>query len=219
MDLWEANSLATQIAPHPCNVTREFLCTGSECSNLCDPSGCAVNPFRLGNQSFYGPGKIVDTNKPFTVVTQFITNDNTPTGSLITINRIYVQDGVVIQNSEVDLPGLPTVNSVTQNLCTAKENVLGDAVSFNTYGGLAQMGKSLKRGAVLVISLWDDLTGGMTWLDGLEGDDPSVPGALRGPCTASDVVSDPSASVTFSNIKVGDINSTFSLYSSPPFVQ
>ncbi|KAK7466339.1 hypothetical protein VKT23_005065 [Stygiomarasmius scandens] len=209
MDLWEANALATQLTPHPCNVTGEFVCTGSECSNLCDPSGCDLNPFRMGNQSFYGPGKIVDTNKLFTVVTQFITDDNTPTGTLSAINRIYVQDGVVIQNSKIDLPGLSAVNSMTQDLCTAKENVLGDAASFNTFGGMAQMGKSLERGAVLVISLWDDLTGGMTWLDGLTGNDPSVPGALRGPCTASDVVSDPSASVTFSNIKVGDLNSTF----------
>ncbi|THU82426.1 major cellobiohydrolase [Dendrothele bispora CBS 962.96] len=208
MDLWEANSVATQLTPHPCNVTGEFVCTGNACSNLCDPSGCDFNPFRMGNQSFYGPGKIVDTTKPFTVVTQFVTDDNTPTGTLSSINRIYVQDGVVIQNSKTTLPGLPAANALTQDFCTDKETVLHDAASFNTFGGMAQMGTSLARGAVLVMSLWDDLSGGMTWLDGSTGDS-STPGAVRGPCTSADVVLTPTAAVTFSNIKVGDLNSTF----------
>ena len=50
----------------------------------------------------------------------------------------------------------------------------------------------------------------MFWLDGLEGSDPSAPGALRGNCTTADSVADANASVVFSNIKVGDLNSTFS---------
>ncbi|KAK7462965.1 hypothetical protein VKT23_007546 [Stygiomarasmius scandens] len=218
MDLWEANALVSQMTPHPCKITGEYLCTGSECDlgNLCDPYGCDVNIFRLGNQSFYGPGKIVDTNKPFTVVTQFITDDNTSTGTLSAIKRVYVQDGVVIPDAKINVNGLPAVNSITPELCTAKANVLGDSSFFNTFGGLAQMGKSFERGTVLVFSLWNDLTGGMTWLDGVLGDDPSAPGALRGPCTASDVKSDPSASVTFSNIKIGDLNSTFKQSTSAP---
>lgn len=34
----------------------------------------------MGNHSFYGPGKIVDTASKFTVVTQFITADGTDSG-------------------------------------------------------------------------------------------------------------------------------------------
>ena len=209
MDLWEANSQTTQLTPHPCNVTGDFTCLGASCENLCDPSGCDFNPFRMGNQSFYGPGKIVDTTKPFTVVTQFITNDGTANGTLTSINRVYVQDGQVIQNSMVTLPNLPAVNDITQSFCTAKINTLDDAASFNQRGGLAAMGTSLARGAVLVISLWDSLGGGMDWLDGLEGTNSSSPGALRGPCTDAEAVSDAAASVTFSNIKVGDLFSTY----------
>jgi cellulose 1,4-beta-cellobiosidase len=209
MDLWEANSLSTQLAPHPCNVTGEFICTGTGCSNLCDPAGCEFNPFRMGNQGFYGPGDIVDTAKVMTVVTQFITDNNRASGRLSSIRRFYVQDGKVIPNSMVKLSGLPKVNSVTSDYCTAKMNVLGDSTAFDVHGGLAQMGRSLARGAVLVFSLWNDLGGGMTWLDGLAGD-ASRPGTLRGPCTAADVKSDPASSVTFSNIRVGDISSTFS---------
>ena len=88
-------------------------------------------------------------------------------------------------------------------------NELDDAASFNQRGGLAAMGTSLARGAVLVISLWDSLGGGMDWLDGLEGTNSSTPGALRGPCTDAEAVSDSAASVTFSNIKVGDLYTTY----------
>lgn len=161
----------------------------------------------MGNHSLYGPGAIVDTTKPFTVVTQFLTNDNTATGTLVQINRIYVQGGRVISNSNVNIPNLAVQNSITQDFCTNKEKVLGDASFFDTYGGLAQMGKSLARGAVLVMSLWDDLSGGMTWLDGLTGTDASTPGAQRGACTS--VSADSNAAVAFSNIKVGDLGSTF----------
>lgn len=209
MDLWEANSMTTQLTPHPCNVTGDFTCLGAGCEGLCDPSGCDFNPFRMGNQSFYGPGKIIDTTKPITVVTQFITNDGTASGTLTSINRVYVQNGNVIQNSKVTLPNLPEVNAITQDYCTDKINVLDDAASFNQFGGLAAMGTSLHRGAVLVFSLWDSLGGGMDWLDGLEGTNAAAPGALRGPCSDSQAVSDSSASVTFSNIKVGDLYTTY----------
>ncbi|KAK7030527.1 carbohydrate-binding module family 1 protein [Favolaschia claudopus] len=207
MDLWEANSVSTQLTPHPCNVTGEFVCTGSGCTNLCDPSGCEFNPFRMGNESFYAPSSsaTVDTTKVFTAVTQFITDNNRADGTLTSIRRFYVQNGKVIPNSVVELAGLPKVNDITADYCTDKMNVLGDSTAFNQHGGLAQMGKSLARGAVLVVSLWDDLGGGMTWLDGLAGD-ASQPGTLRGPCTSADIASDPTTSVTFSNIRVGDIN-------------
>jgi hypothetical protein len=33
MDLWEANSQAEALTPHPCNATGVKLCTGTACSN------------------------------------------------------------------------------------------------------------------------------------------------------------------------------------------
>lgn len=53
----------------------------------------------MGDTSFYGSGKTVDTTKPFTIVTQFITADGTDTGSLSEIKRFYVQNGQTIPNS------------------------------------------------------------------------------------------------------------------------
>ncbi len=53
----------------------------------------------MGNQDFYGTSKTVDTSKPFTIVTQFVTADNTDAGALVQMNRFYVQGGKVIPNS------------------------------------------------------------------------------------------------------------------------
>lgn len=214
MDIWEANSASTALTPHPCNVTGEFACTGTQCSELCDPDGCDFNPFRLGNTKFYGASDKmkVDTTSKFTVVTQFVTSDGTSRGELTEIRRLYVQNGIVIENSVVNVKGIPAVNSISTEFCDKKEEVFGDPTFFNTYGGLTNMGGALGRGVVLVLSLWNDLSGGMLWLDGVfpVGANATTPGVARGNCSAtSGSVSDPSASVTFSNIKIGDIGSTY----------
>ncbi|QRW24024.1 beta-1,4-D-glucan cellobiohydrolase [Rhizoctonia solani] len=81
MDIWEANSIANAYTPHPCTVTGQTRCSGTQCADYCDQPGCDWNPYRMGDKDLYGPGKVVDTKKKMTVVTQFITADNTPTAS------------------------------------------------------------------------------------------------------------------------------------------
>ncbi|KZP29331.1 glycoside hydrolase family 7 protein [Athelia psychrophila] len=222
MDIWEANSVSAAFTPHPCTVVGQTECTGTACAttdrygSACDPDGCDFNSYRQGDTSFYGPGKTVDTTKPFTVVTQFHTSDNTSTGTLTEIKRLYVQNGVVIQNSQSTIAGV-TGNSITTAYCDAQKTVFGDTNDFDTKGGLATMGKSLGRGAVLVLSVWDDYAVNMLWLDSdyPTTADPSTPGVARGTCaTTSGVpaqveVSAKSASVTYSNIKIGSIGSTY----------
>ncbi|KAG9020140.1 hypothetical protein FS837_008563 [Tulasnella sp. UAMH 9824] len=78
------------------------------------------------------------------------------------------------------------------------------------------MGQSLNRGGVLVLSVWDDYTVNMLWLDSTYPTDCTKDGCYRGTCaTTSGVPSDvessaSSATVTYSNIRVGPIGSTFS---------
>ena len=48
---------------------------------------------------------MVDTEKPMTVVTQFITDDGTDNGDLVEIRRLYLQDGDIIENSFSNLDG------------------------------------------------------------------------------------------------------------------
>ncbi|TEB34739.1 cellobiohydrolase [Coprinellus micaceus] len=210
MDIWEANSISSAYTPHPCKTTNEGglqRCSGTECNSpryagLCDPDGCDFNSYRQGHKTYYGPGQFVDTTKK------------------MTIRRLYVQDGKVIPNSKTNFPSLmKPYDSITQEFCDDQKTAFGDHPSFQNQGGLVQMGKSLAKGHVLVLSIWDDYEANMLWLDSLAyptDGDQSKPGIPRGTCATDsgkpkDVEANhPDAQVIFSNIKFGEIGSTYS---------
>jgi cellulose 1,4-beta-cellobiosidase len=81
---------------------------------------------------------------------------------------------------------------------------------------------ALRNGMVLALSIWDDQQAQMLWLDSTYPVNSTKPGAVRGTCGTisglpKDVEADnANASVTYSNIKIGDIGSTFGNTSSPP---
>ncbi|KAM0557036.1 hypothetical protein ACHAPJ_005716 [Fusarium lateritium] len=203
LDIWEANSRATHIAPHPCTEPGLYECTGDECgsSGVCDKSGCAWNPNRVNAPGFYGRGDSfkVDSTRKFTVVSQFLADKK---GNLKELHRHYVQDGQLIESAVVNIEGPPKVNYINDEYCEAV-----NATEYIRIGGTNQMGEAMSRGMVLVMSLWWDEGGFMNWLDQGEA----------GPCNATEgdpknilkVV--PNPEVTFSNIRIGEINSTFSL--------
>ncbi|KAJ7167488.1 cellobiohydrolaseI [Mycena filopes] len=219
IDVWQGNMYSASYAAHSCSVTSQTQCSGTQCNNtLCDADGCDFNPWRMGNPSFLGPGKVVDTTHPITVVTQFITNTGTATGTLTGIRRLYVQNGKVIQNANVNLPGVPqNVNSITDAFCTAQKTAVGDLDRFEALGGLASVTAALRKGMALALSIRDDPTSDMLWLDGNYPPtaNPAAPGVSRGPCSASSgnpkTVEQTQGSdfVIFSNIKWGPIGSTF----------
>ncbi|KAL2127533.1 hypothetical protein VTI74DRAFT_10582 [Chaetomium olivicolor] len=223
MDIWEANLDATAYSPHPCKVNEQTRCDGVDCgagsdrySGMCDKDGCDFNSFRLGNKEFYGPEKTVDTSKPFTIVTQFVTEDGTDTGALKSIHRFYVQDGKVIPNSETVVEGVDPVNYISDGFCEQQKAAFGDNNYFKTVGGMAAMGNSLGK-MVLVLSIWDDHAVSMNWLDSNypTDADPTKPGVARGRCDPEAGLPEtvekehPDAYVIYSNIKLGAINSTF----------
>lgn len=231
MDIWEANSVSAAYTPHPCTVTGQTRCQGDDCGiqpsnrfgGVCDPDGCDFNSFRMGDKTFYGAGKTVDTGKPFTVVTQFLTSNNSTSGTLTEIRRLYVQNGKVIQNSKTSVSGMDAYDSVTEDFCDAQKSAFGDQTSFQDHGGLAQMGASMKAGMVLVMSVWDDHAANMLWLD---SDYPttssaSTPGIARGTCATNSgdpktvESQSPNASVIYSNIKFGDIGTTYTNTGTP----
>jgi len=227
MDIWESNSVATAYTPHPCDTVGQYRCEGTECGDnwsderydgICDKDGCDFNSWRLGDQSFFGPGSDfkVDTTKPMTVVTQFLTSDGTDDGDLVEIRRLYVQDGEIIENSFSNLDGIDG-DSITDNFCDQTKEVFGDVNDHGEHGGLKTMGESLERGQVLVMSMWDDHDANMLWLDSNYplDKDPSTPGVNRGPCPEdSGVPADmesqyPDASVKYYNVKFGTLGSTY----------
>lgn len=194
------------------------MCEGDACggtysatryAGTCDPDGCDFNSYRMGDTSFYGPGATVDTSSVFTVVTQFIGEP------LTEIKRFYVQKGVVIPNSQSKVSGV-TGNSITADYCDAQKVAFGDNNVFDSHGGLAAMGTALGAGMTLVMSVWDDHYANMLWLDALNYPVNSTgAGTARGTCASDSGVPahvesvNADASVTFSNIKFGPINSTF----------
>lgn len=224
LDIWEANKISEAYTPHPCTVQGQYRCSGTECGDdsagqryngVCDKDGCDFNSYRMGNTSFYGPSMIVDTSKTITVVTQFITSDGTASGTLSQIKRFYVQNGKVIPNSMSNIAGIDAVNAISDNFCTQQKTAFGDTNSFAAKGGLTAMGQSMDRGQVLVLSIWDDHAVNMLWLDSTYPTTSTKPGAARGTCPTTsgqptDVESNyPNSSVTYSNIKIGPIGSTF----------
>ncbi|KAF8652143.1 hypothetical protein AX16_004529 [Volvariella volvacea WC 439] len=231
MDIWEANSISTAYTPHPCTVQGLSRCEGSSCGTndrygtVCDPDGCDFNSYRMGDKTYYGPGGTgVDTRSKFTVVTQFFTNNNSSSGTLSEIRRLYVQNGQVVQNSKVNIPGMDAYDSITGEFCDSQKSVFGDTTSFQNKGGMQAMGQALGAGMVLVLSVWDDHAANMLWLDSSYpvDADPNQPGIARGTCPTDsgkpiDVEeSAANASVTFSNIRFGDIGTTYTGGSTTP---
>lgn len=228
LDIWEANSISHATTPHVCTVEGQTRCEGTDCGDnasgdryngVCDKDGCDFAPFRLGNHTYYGPGDefTLDSTRPFTLVTQFITADGADDGDLAEMRRFYVQDGKTIENPMVTV-GDNSYDSITDQFCADQKSVFGDTDDFSRKGGLKAMGEVLDRGLVLVMSIWDDYDVQMLWLDSTYpiDADQSTPGVYRGTCsTDSGVPADvesqyPDAYVTYSNIKVGPIGSTTS---------
>lgn len=230
MDIWEANKMATAFTPHPCNIneTGQLRCEGTSCGNndsgeryngVCDKDGCDINAYRTGNHNFYGPGPefAVDSSRPITVVTQFLTNNGTDEGDLSEIRRFYVQDGRTVYSPPSTILGPDGGSSITDGFCGQQKTLFGDINDFARQGGLAQMGRSLDRGHVLALSLWDDFEANMLWLD--SADPPSrpieQPGVVRGGCLGGNSSTPsfvrqhfPHAYVTYANVAIGEINST-----------
>jgi len=229
LDIWEANSRSMAYTSHPCTMETpgQLRCEGTACGDgeeerydgVCDKDGCDLNPFRLNNRTFYGrgPSYTIDSTKPITVVTQFLTADGTDTGTLSEIRRFYVQEGRTVHSPTVTIPGADAADSITDDFCRDSKGFFVDLNDHEAKGGLAKMGQSLDRGHVLALSLWDDVEVGMMWLDSAypPGRNATDPGVQRGDCPGGETSSSsylrqnqPNAWVSFANIAIGEIGST-----------
>nr|CAH0101933.1 unnamed protein product [Daphnia galeata] len=147
LDIIESNSLTTMMVTHTCNGT-----------NSCEPSGCAYLPYALGKKKFYGrgPSYCVDTTKPFTIVTRFVSDDGTDTGNLKEIQRFYKQNGRTISNPTVS----GNFNSISDAYCAY--------YNLNNLGGISSsMSYGLKKGMVLTMGMagYTDNPDAWGWLD------------------------------------------------------
>lgn len=137
----------------------------------------------------------VDTSRPFTVVTQFPTDSS---GALNEIRRLYIQDGKIIQNAVVK--GSEPLNYLNDDYCKT-----AGGTQYLALGGTKGMGAAMSRGMVLAMSIWWDGGSNMNWLDS----------GNAGRCSSSEgnpsnvIKVQPDTAVTFSNIKWGEIDSTY----------
>lgn len=211
LDIWEANAAANAFTPHPCKVTGTYGCaSAATCgdgdkrySGVCDKDGADYNAYRAGDKTLYGPGSSfkIDSTKPFDIITQFIESG----GELVKIQRYYKQGGGALVDG----------GAITDASIAEQKKKFGEENHFAKLGGLKEMGKSLKRGHVLVMSIWDDNgPTQMRWLDSVYPVGSSTAGSLRGPCAVDDSrdveqlrSKHSSASVVYSNIRVEAISS------------
>lgn len=243
LDIWEANKVSTQMTVHSCSKPGYYPCNGTECGDnngknasdpgdrfkgICDKNGCDFNPYREGAHDFYGPGPQfkIDSTKPVTVITQFITEDGTDTGALKEMRRLYKQGDTIIKNPAASYStASKQYTALSDDMCKVQMDYFTDRYDvFSSRGGMKGMGEAMNRSLVLVLSLWDDEEVGMKWLDAT---DPfPIPsgkhGAHRGRCNQTEgdakVVQKkhPGANVLYSDIRYGDIGSTYGPGAPPP---
>ncbi len=146
IDILESNSFAQQWAIHPCK------------GSTCDKAGAEFNHYRNGNTAAYGPGRTINTEKPFQL-------------------NFYVRNGSMTQEL---MQGSKSISStITDASAAAQHKKYNEPDKFNELGGLAALPQD---GWVLVISIWDDVSSKMRWMDSVMG---SGAGSVRGPCSTT----------------------------------
>lgn len=191
MDIWEANREANAFTPHSCMVNGKSIrgvypCLdavscgrgdGNRYKGVCDKDGADYNSFRLGDPNLYGFGSQfkVNTEKPFRVITQFLTQDGTDNSDIVNMRRFYEQDGKVIDG------GFLTTESIKGHKAKFSE-----VNHYDQLGGFKTMTESFRRGMTFVISIWDDASVNMLWLDSVYPPKTTEPGAKRGRCDPND---------------------------------
>jgi cellulose 1,4-beta-cellobiosidase len=232
IDLWEANKISTAFTMHSCDTPDDlqYRCLGDDCGDngetrfkgVCDKNGCDIQSWRFGERHFYGPGSKfdIDSTKPVTVTTQFITDDGTDDGTIVEARQFYTQNGKTHEHKHYALNGHKH-DSITDKMCADWVADTKDGTNFLEKGGMKAVDTVFKNGAVLVLSLWDDHYANMLWLDSRYPIDGTcdTPGVCRGSCpitsgVPADVEADlANATIHFSDIKYGVIGSTVTMNS------
>lgn len=144
-----------------------------------------MNSYRQGNTHFYGPGQTLDSERAFTVEMSFREEG----GVLSKMTQAYTQAG-----RRLLFPGSPVLSgsswidadSVLAQASAFENKARKEDVPFFIYGGFSSLTASMRKGMVLVLSIWGDPPLGMQWLDGVVGSPPLSAGAVRGPCGAGE---------------------------------
>jgi len=107
----------------------------------------------MGDKSFYGKGKIVDTSRPFTVVTRFEAER---------VYQIFLQDGKRIDAPPAAWDGLPEQSGISAEMCSRSADVFGEPDRLGEMNGWSAHTEMLKRPMVLAMSISPDVNPPLT---------------------------------------------------------
>ncbi|KAJ3050857.1 hypothetical protein HK097_008158 [Rhizophlyctis rosea] len=169
MDIFEGNAAASAAVLHPCNATDK---TGK-----CDPWGCGVNT-NTHIPTLVGPKRHIDTQKTYTVTTQFFTSNNKVNGELVAVKQFASQ-------------GKKTVALPTLSIDYCNQQEAGNPY-WNVTGEFPGISRSWDIGQVLIFAFWGSGGDSMSWLDG----------GLANPRCNQTLGKSATGEVTFANIKV-----------------
>lgn len=79
------------------------------------------------------------------------TSNITAAATLREVRRLYFQDGRVIGNAQIQVPGIDRGNSITNEFCAQEKKAFNATNAFASQGGLQLMGELLRMGMVLVV--------------------------------------------------------------------
>merc|ERR1712032_1174929 len=159
IDLWEANKHSTAFTMHSCATPQDkpYRCHGTDCgdngedrfSGVCDKNGCDIQAYRFGVTDFYGPGDkyTINTEKPVTVTTQFLTNDGTDDGTIYKVKQFYTQNGKTFEHPMYHLNGKPH-KTISDDMCADWVAETKDGTNFLEKGGMKAVDTVFKNGAV-----------------------------------------------------------------------
>ncbi|KAK4223566.1 Exoglucanase 1 [Podospora fimiseda] len=226
-DVWNSNahsySMSSKVCPSGKN--KFVVCTeGDYCDPRlspsderpgpkCDPVGCSWSTYRLASKEFYGRGKLVDTNKKFTVVTRWEENR---------VYQFFIQDGKKIEVPTARWDDLPKENGISPDMCAKLPDIFSERDRFMENDGWKSHLEMVTQPMVMAMSLNVDYWSYNLWLDSVyppeRENTPEMEYYEHGPCRDWEksnprvvLAEYPYANVTWSNIRFGPIGSTMQI--------
>ncbi len=140
--------------PYRCHGTKGSDNGEDRFSGVCDKNGCDIHAWRFGVRDFYGPGDKFKVNsaKPVSITIQFLTDDDTDSGTVNKFKQFHTQNGKTVEHPRCTVNGKPH-KTISDEMCADWVAETKDGTNFLAMGGMGAVDTVFKNGAVLVVCL------------------------------------------------------------------